>query len=235
MTIKIDEWLKSAQNALLPSACLLCHDPTVPPGRLCAPCRAELPWLGRACRHCALPLAPAAETETCADCRRAPRFDAAAAVGHYSGTLRWLIIGLKFRARLSHAEALAELLAGRLASQGLATPDLLIPVPLHVTSFQRRGFNQAERIAARLASRLGTTVERDAAWRTRATARQSELDASARAANVRDAFACRIDLSGRHVAIVDDVLTTTRTAAALARALRAAGATRIDCYSVARA
>ena len=68
-----------------------------------------------------------------------------------------------------------------------------------------------------------------------ATERQSTLAASARRANVRNAFVCRRDLHGAHVAIVDDVVTTGHTVRALAACLRRAGAQRVDLYAVARA
>lgn len=146
-----------------------------------------------------------------------------------------MIGGLKYHRHLPHARVLGDLLADQIADSAPPTPDLLAPVPLHPAAFRRRGFNQAERIAARLAHRLGWPLERSAFVRLRDTPRQSTLDAAGRAANVRDAFAARRDLTGRHVALVDDVMTTGRTAGALARCARAAGAASVAVYCVARA
>lgn len=228
-------WLGRARAVIVAPHCLLCHDATPDDAGLCSPCRAELPWIGSACRYCALPLVEQARSDTCAACRRGPAFDGAAAACHYEAAIAWLITGLKFRHRRAHAAVLAELLAAHIRAAADEIPDLLVPVPLHATSLRKRGFNQAERIATHLAARLDTVVARKAVVRRRATARQSELGRAERAANVRGAFVCHQDLTGRHVAVVDDVMTTTRTAAAVAASLRAAGATRVDAYSVARA
>ncbi|AWN14625.1 ComF family protein [Salinisphaera sp. LB1] len=154
---------------------------------------------------------------------------------HYRQPIAWMIGELKYRRQLGHARVLGELLAERVAAEHPCPPDLITPVPLHPAAFRRRGFNQAERIAAHLARRLDWPLDRDAFDRLRDTPRQSTLDAAQRAANVRHAFAARRDLGGRRVAIVDDVMTTTRTARAMARAARAAGASSVEVYCVARA
>lgn len=229
------QWLINRQMPWPAPRCLLCQDPGAAGVALCRPCRDDLAWIERACRHCALPLAAHASTPVCRACLKHPAFDAALAACHYDDTVAWLITGLKFRGRLAHADVLADLLYSRLAETGMTRPELLVPVPLHVESFRRRGFNQAERIAARLGQRIDVPVLATDILRSRATRPQSGLRAAHRAANVRGAFLCRRDLAHRHVAIVDDVVTTTHTAAALAGALRAAGAVRIDCLSPARA
>lgn len=136
---------------------------------------------------------------------------------------------------MHHAPLLGELLAQAIQQTEPPLPDCLIPVPLHPRAYRRRGFNQAERIAIHLGQRIQRPVITKAVARQRDTPAQSSLTAARRAANVRGAFRATADLAGQHVAIVDDVMTTTRTARALADALYAAGTTRIDVYCVARA
>ena len=156
---------------------------------------------------------------------------------HYDEPARWLIARLKFNGALAHARVLGDLLGTQIAGATPESerPDALVPVPLHPAGLRRRGFNQATLIAERLAQALDRPVTPRAAARVRDTPPQRELPAGSRAANVRGAFACRGPSPAAHVAIVDDVVTTTRTAAALADALRRAGAQRITLYCVARA
>lgn len=235
MTSFLYQWLKSARSAWLAPRCPVCAAPVDADAGLCAGCRGELPVLDAQCRYCAIAVAEAASSRVCTACARRPRFDHALAAFHYRQPIAWMIGELKYRRQLAHARVLGELLAERVAAEHPCPPDLITPVPLHPAAFRRRGFNQAERIAAHLARRLGWPLDRDAFDRLRDTPRQSTLDAAQRAANVRHAFAARRDLGGRRVAIVDDVMTTTRTARAMARAARAAGASAVEVYCVARA
>ncbi|MBH04405.1 MAG: amidophosphoribosyltransferase [Xanthomonadales bacterium] len=218
-----------------PEACALCAAATPDDRGICDGCRTDLAWLTHSCRHCALALAPNTATTVCRHCQRAPAFDRAVAACHYDEAMAWLVGSLKFRGRIAHARVLARLLTERLASTDGPGCDLLLPVPLHAASFRRRGFNQAERIAHHLGARLGVPVAVDGLRRVRDTRRQSTLSVAERAANVRGAFACDRDLTGARVAIVDDVITTTRTARSVAAVARAAGAAHVMCLAPARA
>lgn len=220
---------------MLGPQCLLCAAPAPLARELCTDCAHDLPRLAHACRHCALALPEHAGSLACPACHRRPRFDRGVAAFDYAAPVDWLITRLKFHERLNHARLLGDLLAERVRAEPLDRPDALIPVPLHPAGYRRRGFNQAERIAARLAPALGVPVYRKTLRRHRDTRRQSELPAAERAANMRHAFAATRPLDGLHVAVVDDVVTTGHTAAAVARALRDGGCRRVDLYCVARA
>ncbi|WP_353176668.1 ComF family protein [Salinisphaera sp. T5B8] len=228
-------WSKTVQTHLFGPACVLCHGAAPLTHDLCADCQADLPWLDAACHHCALAMPTAATERVCRDCRCRPLAEQALAALHYRAPVDWLITRLKFNARMPHARVLGDLLAERIVASDLDRPDWLVPVPLHARNLRERGFNQAERIARRIAGPLDTPLAVHAVQRGRNTQRQSTLAASARRANVRDAFVCHHDLTGAHVAIVDDVVTTGHTARALAACLRRAGALRVDLYAVARA
>lgn len=228
-------WLKTAQSALLGPRCVLCHAPAPLALEVCGPCRADLPRLERACVHCALPLQAGVVPDRCTACRRRPRFDRAIAAFHYAAPIDWLIARLKFQRRLHHARLLGDMLGERVVADTQPLAQQLIPVPLHARGYRRRGFNQAERIARRISAITGQPVHADLAVRRRPTEPQSALAAKHRAANVRGAFGVRDKPRADHVAIVDDVMTTAHTAAALARVLHEAGVARVDVYSVARA
>ena len=113
-------------------------------------------------------------------------------------------------------------------------PELLVPVPLHTSRLRKRGYNQALELARPLAQRFGLPLAHDVLSRARPTGAQTELDAAARATNVRAAFAVKRMPVHKHVAIVDDVMTTGATLAECARALRAAGVERVDVWALAR-
>jgi ComF family protein len=115
--------------------------------------------------------------------------------------------------------------------------DLLVPVPVHASRRRERGYDQAELIAA-AAGRALRLPMLPAVERTRATTAQYRLDRRHRAANVATAFAVRpgyvARVAGRHVVLVDDVVTTGATLSASAGALLLAGAASVAAVTVAR-
>jgi ComF family protein len=144
------------------------------------------------------------------------------AMGKFAGPLRSMIHRMKYHGRWELAEALADRLwlAGDV-QELLRASDCLVPVPLHWTRQIERGFDQADVMARRLGRRVGIR-SRKAAVRIRPTGTQTGLVAGwKRHENVRGAFAMTHPhwIRGRHVTIVDDVLTTGATARSLASAL----------------
>lgn len=151
--------------------------------------------------------------------------------------MREALHAFKFRGRRALATPLADLLVevmeGRLPG-GL--PDLLVPVPLHPRRKRERGFNQALLLARRVGRGWRVPVRDDVLVRAVATPSQTELDAMARRVNVRDAFRLRRPdlIAGRHVLLVDDILTTGATLSECARCLREGGARVVGVLTVAR-
>lgn len=230
--IKVYNWLKINQT------CLLCDEPVDTPLPLCTECDAELPWLGPHCQVCALPLA--VEGLTCGNClKRPPVFSRVEAPWRYGFPVDALINRFKHQARWPIGRLLGDLLARHLAhafSEGLPKPDVLLAVPLSPKRQRQRGFNQAQMLAEVISQTL--QIPQQSAWLGRIgdTAAQQKLDAAARRRNLRGAFAVHpsAQVNTRHVALVDDVLTTGATAQQLARLLIHAGAARVDVYCLAR-
>lgn len=170
----------------------------------------------------------------CGACRRRPPpFFATTAALRYAEPADRLILDLKFRGRLPAARLLGTLLAEAVADA--EPPEALLPVPLHPARLRERGFNQALELARPLARRLDRPLPIDAVRRIRATPPQTGVDRHGRRRNIRNAFALRRPLPWRHVAIVDDVMTTGSTVAELAGLLRRNGVERVQVWVAARA
>ncbi|BDM25190.1 ComF family protein [Pseudomonas sp. LRP2-20] len=217
---------------------MLCSDAAEQRYPLCAACEQELPWLDEYCLRCALPLPMAGLI--CAQCsRRPPAFDQVIAPWHYGFPLDTLISRFKHNSQWPLGRLMAEMLCLNLRhrfQEGLPTPDLLLPVPLARRRLRQRGFNQAGMLGRWLSKALAIECDERLLLRTRETPAQQRLDARGRQRNLRQAFALASEasLKGRHVAVIDDVLTTGATAQAIAQLLRHAGARRIDVYCLAR-
>ncbi|MBI6942187.1 ComF family protein [Pseudomonas putida] len=233
-------WLKALVYKCINinQACLLCDESAQQPYPLCIACEQALPWLDEYCLHCALPLPMAGLT--CAQCsRRAPAFDLVVAPWHYGFPMDTLIHRFKHNSQWPLGRLMAEMLSLNLRhrfEEGQPRPELLLPVPLARRRLRERGFNQAGMLASWLSKGLAIDCNDRLLLRTRETPAQQSLDARARHRNLQRAFALAAEdaVKGRHVAVVDDVLTTGATAHAIAQLLRSAGARRVDVYCLAR-
>jgi len=231
----VDNITRSLLALLAPARCHWCGT-LAPHFPACASCIAALPWNAIACRACALPLGAGSEMSVCGDCLRdSPPQDCSWAAFRYEAPIPQAIVELKFRGRLAPAHVVGSLMAEQLARRAQPMPELLVPMPLHERRLRRRGYNQSLELGRELARRLSLPLAPRAARRVRATLEQTRLDGTERRRNVRGAFLvdARV-VRGRHVALLDDVITTGATAAELARATRAAGATRIEVWAAAR-
>lgn len=207
------------------------------------------------CLSCARVLEAPTQSPVCDTCwARIGRFTAPAcdlgtvcarlshvrAVGAFEDVLRDVVHGLKFQGRRSLATRLGPLLR-EAAGDLLDSADAVVPVPLHPWRQWRRGYNQADLLAATLGRPVWHVLRR-----RRATPPQTALDRPARQDNVRHAFAlggwmpgadgrARRQIVGRTLVLVDDVLTTGATLDACARVLLDADARDVRAVTVARA
>lgn len=227
---KLKKAAHSAANALLPQGCFLCAAPAGD-SLLCPSCAAGLSRLSpERCPLCAL---PTPGSNICGGClKQAPHFDATQAVFRYEFPVDRLIQSLKYAHRLASADFLGRELAQLLLP---FRPDLILPVPLAPARLAARGFNQALELARPLARTLGVPLETSRVHRRRDTAPQASLPWKERKQNIRHAFECEFDLTGKSVLVVDDVMTTGATLDELARTLKAHGAERVENLVVARA
>ena len=210
------------------AGCLVCGDPRRADTLycLCPDCRRELLSLRlreNVCIRCMHPLDGAGLCPFCREERLGP-MTAGYGAYRYTGAARQLVRALKFHFQDEAADALA---AGMSQCVPLNRYDVLTPVPLHPARQRVRGINQARLLCDLVGRRLDLPTL-DALIRTRRTNEQARIrEPGARQRNVRGAFACRGEVKGLRVLLVDDVRTTGATARACAEALLRGGAAEV--------
>lgn len=232
---------EAALARLLPACCALCGGAAAQ--ALCDGCREQycgaLP--AARCRQCGNLLGGAALGGTpladdgasqCGACLSAPPdFDHTLVAADYAAPLDQLVLQLKFSGRLALAPLLAALLRDAVLRQpGFVLPTVLCPVPLGPRRLAERGFNQALEIARPLARSLGVPLQARWLLRPRDTAAQSSMAPDQRQHNIAGAFALAdgAGLQGRHVGLVDDVMTSGQTLQELAALCKRYGAARVS-------
>lgn len=218
------------KRALPAQPCVLCGQMSHA-GLWCEDCERALPYLhGLVCAGCALPIPSGTH---CGLCLSHPhRFTRCTALCAYTFPWDKLIQQLKFGANLALADAFAIKLSERIDMSRL--PDLVIAMPLHPNRLSERGYNQSVLLAHELALACGVAFSPQACRRVRDTAAQSSLAYKHRRKNMRNAFVCDIDLNGKRIALVDDVLTSGASLDALAEAVIKRGALEVEAWVVAR-
>ena len=194
---------------------------------------------GPVCDGCGQPFdyasGPGARCTACT--ARPPAFDAARAACLYDEVSSDPILKLKHADRTDLAPMFARWLS-RAAADLLAEAEAIAPVPLHPLRLLRRRYNQAAEVARPLAKLAGVAYLPDALVRRRATETQGGKSGAHRRRNVAGAFHVperrRVQVEGRRILLVDDVLTTGATAEGCAKALKRAGAARVDLAVLAR-
>lgn len=163
---------------------------------------------------------PTSDGLLCGACLATPPAFEQTQVGFYfDEELVDLIHGLKYQSKPAYARILAELLTDRLDVTGV---EAIVAVPLYTTRFRDRGFNQAELIAESLAKTLNIPLIKQAVFRVKDTPSQTHLNARQRRSNLKNAFEVKAVrfTDYKHVALLDDVITTGATMQSLAEKIK---------------
>lgn len=218
--------------------CLLCE--AAESDVLCDACAADMPTAALGCPQCAAP----GHADVCGACiRDVPHFNMTVAAFLYRFPLDKLVQAFKFNANLTLIHffsramyaCIHERMSAQENTQKLKMPMQIIALPLAKQRLATRGFNQAALLADALALMLDCPVAHHSMLRIRETPPQSGLSRAERLRNVKGAFDCTGDVAGKHIAIVDDVMTTGATLSEAARVLKLAGAAEVSAYVLARA
>lgn len=213
--------------------CVLCT--SVSQEAICRDCYqalVRLPLQSR-CPRCLWTLPP--KEISCSNCKEHQfQFDRIIASYSYAFPLDKVLQQLKYHEKIEYTTALSQLFWSAIAPHLTKLPDAIIPVPLHHKKHKIRGFNQVHELLREF-HQLNPQVPILNITRHKETQPQATLNRLQRAHNLANAFEIKADLRGKHIALVDDVVTTATTVNELAKLCKQRGATQVDVWCLMRA
>ena len=245
----LNNWLKNShllnfrlntgilRQAIFKQHCLLCASSDANNQAICVACLADLPWSPQtSCPQCGL----ASNGMVCGSCLNSqPYFDATKAVFLYAYPVDAMMLRYKYGNMLNLGDTFGEFLAEKIVLENhFKNIDLIIPMPMHPQRLKERGFNQALEIAKVLTKNCKEKLDYNRVERQTLTPPQASLALKERVKNIKGAFkvnANKLDkLQGKRIAIIDDVMKTGASLNELAKTLKKAGASHVECWVIAR-
>lgn len=223
---------------VFPQRCLLCQTKSEQKIALCDECIKDLPIISYACLYCGIDL-PQVDMTICGECLKNPMKNQIAIIPfHYQPPIDHFITQLKFRQKLITADILAKIYLPYLKKYYLANPpwpEIVFPIPLHRQRLRERGFNQTLEIIKILQKESNFKIDYQNCERLKPTLSQANLNAKKRKQNMKDAFVLKKNINYQHIAIFDDVITTTNTIRSFIKIFKKTSVKRIDIWAIARA
>ena len=226
---------------VLPHRCALCDAPSIGMEGLCGSCFGKIHFISQpSCKGCAYPLTDTLagrSVQFCGACLRdGPPFDHAVAATRYNDAIASIILRLKHSDRLDIAPLVSQWMINAWQASSPPIVDYILPVPLHWQRQLARRYNQSVELAKPLENRMNAKLWPNLIIRHQATQQMRQMTRRERQKNVANAFSLapkvrktsRELLHGRHVLLVDDVMTSGATLRAIAGTLRRANATKVS-------
>jgi len=212
-------------SLIAPHQCLQCG---VEGTLWCMDCREAVPPAIERCYRCH---ALSARSRTCASCRLPSPLYSVQAATRYEGHAKRLIWRFKFE----RAKAAVYPITAIMERHSLASESLIVPVPTSTNRVRQRGYDQTVLIARRFS--LQRSLPYHAALMRLGRQQQHTATRAQRLSQLAQAFIVPRpgSVNGKHVVLVDDVITTGATLEAAARALKLAGAKRVSAIVFAQA
>ena len=209
--------------------CVLCDVDTHNKIAICQDCWKDLPWQhNNCCPQCGL----ASQGEVCGSCLSSPPFfDYTRALFIYSYPVDALLQAFKYQHQLHLGQIFANISLTQFHPSKI---DCILPMPMHPTRLQERGFNQSLELAKGIAKHWQLPLALSNCQRVKNTPPQASLLLKDRVRNIKGAFRCDDYFKGKRVAIVDDVMTSGASLNELAKTLKQAGASEVTCWVIAR-
>ena len=235
---KVYKWL--LKHLSIQIHCLLCRTHTTWQHPVCQLCLESCPSPDSFCSVCGLPF-NSSLTGVCGQClQQPPAFDACLSGYLYEFPVNRIVQSIKYNGRLELIRPITRHLTDILQDyySEYPWPEAIIPVPLHKRRLCQRGYDQALLIAREIHSQLNHTssfnLDIHCLQRNRATKTQQGLDARARRQNLHNAFTMDNRTGYKHIALIDDVVTTGETVGEISRLLKRCGIRRVDIWCLAR-
>ncbi|MEM7358537.1 MAG: ComF family protein [Pseudomonadota bacterium] len=224
---------KSLSAWLIPHRCLACTAIVSGPNQpFCETCHLALPFQPHSCTRCGQALN--AEQDYCGRCIQSPvPFDLCFYPFRYESPISDAIHRFKYGDRPQLAKPLGTVLASEIREHGLPLPEILLPVPMHVSRLRKRGFNQSLQLCKQVATELSIPYSNGVLEKSRATPAQVGLSLRERRASIRDSFRISRNFTKKSVAVIDDVITTGSTVEEIAKILKRNGVNYVYIWGLA--
>ncbi len=241
LLFKVNQWAghffywHRRSRLLLPGSCLICMQPLVGERDLCLTCAKQLPANTHCCQLCANTLPAEHQPPICHHCFKAPAaFDQVLAPWLYKKPFNKLVWEFKYNQNLAAGYLLLDLLFDALKNNPKHY-DYLLVIPGQKKRIQQRGYHAPSWLAKRLALLSGIPFYKKGLIRIKDITSQQGLDRKSRLINPQGAFQASKVVAGKHLLLLDDVITTGASAHWAAKALKQKGAASVDVIVAAKA